>query len=156
MSYILVYICILMVRFFLYWSFVLLGIEIFVGLFLGFEGFEVFFVFDLICCKEKLVGFGFERLWLFDFVFIIFLVFELEVELRKVFDFFVEVVLLFGFDFKDVLFIVFCFKVVIIFEVCFGVGILFEMFEIIFLFEFSFFGLLLIFGVEDGILVDEE
>lgn len=105
---------------------------------MDFEGFEVFLVFDFICGKENLINFGFDRLLLFDFVFINCLVFKFDDELSKVFDFCMEVVLLFGIG---LLFIGFCFDLV---------------FEIIFLFELSFFGLLLIIGVEEGMLLIEE
>lgn len=116
----------------------LLGIDIFVGLFLDFEGFEVFLVFDFICDKEILIDFGFDRLLLFDFVFINWLVFKFDDELSKVFDFCMEVILLYGIG---LLFNGFCFDLV---------------FEIIFLFVLSFFGLLLIIGVEEGMLIEEE
>lgn len=105
---------------------------------MDFGGFEVFLVFDFICDKEKLIDFGFDRLLLFDFVFINCLVFKFDDELSKVFDFCMEVVLLFGIG---LLFIGFCFDLV---------------FEIIFFFELSLFGLLLIIGVEEGMLLIEE
>lgn len=105
---------------------------------MDFGGFEVFLVFDFICDKEKLIDFGFDRLLLFDFVFINCLVFKFDDELSKVFDFCMEVVLLFGIG---LLFIGFCFDLV---------------FVIIFLFELSLFGLLLIIGVEEGMLLIEE
>lgn len=140
-----------MVRFTLHWSLILPGIEISVGSFSGFEGFEVFFASDFTCCKETSVGFGFDRLWSSDFAFIIPSVSELEVELRKVFDFFVEAVLLSGFGFEDALSPGSCFEAVTISE-----GTLSEMFETISLFEFSFFGSSLTRGVEDGTSVDEE
>lgn len=122
-------------------EFLLFWIEIFVGLFFDFEGFDVFLVFDFICDKVKIIDFGFDRFWLLGFVFINWLVFKLDVELRKVFDFCMEVFLLYGIGFKNLLFIGFCFDLV---------------FEIIFLFELNNFGLLLINGVEEGMLIDEE
>lgn len=140
-----------MVIFSLHWSLVLPGIEISVGSFSGFEGFEVFFASDFTCCKETSVGFGFDRLWSTDLAFIIPSVSELEVELRKVFDFFAEAVSLSGFGFEDASSTGSCFEAGTISE-----GTLSEMFETISLFEFSFFGSSLTRGVEDGTSVDEE
>lgn len=123
-----------MVRYSLYRSLVLPGIEVSVGSFS-----DLFLASDFFGGKETSIDLGFDKLWSSGFAFINRTVSELDLELRKLSDFCVEAVLSYGFGFKDVSSIGSCFEAVTLSDVCSEVGTLSDLlFKTISLSEMSF------------------